>query len=121
MAKIIVTDIQNMRAIAALAGSDLNQLSYHGNSRELSVPDVTQKALDDAMTEYVANQEEIDADFEEMEAETKIDREEAEFNNTKPLKAMIEFLVEQINELRALQELPPVTFDFRSAIKSLKG
>lgn len=61
MAKVVVTNTQDWRKICDLAGGDLQQTIYHPATTELEVPDVTQAALDAALSDYETNQSTYDA------------------------------------------------------------
>ena len=120
MAKITVTDDKDFNAIADLAGSNGVPLSYQPDTNELEVPDVTKKNLDKALADYEADRATIEAAFAKKRAGKELDREESEFNETKNLKAVVGFLVVQINELRVAGGLSPVTFDFKTEMKKVK-
>ena len=61
MAKVVVTNSQDWMKVASLAGGDPKQIMFDPVASELEVPVVTQTALDDALTDYVANQATYDA------------------------------------------------------------
>lgn len=117
MAKVTVLVSHNLRALADLAGSNLQELSLVGD--ELEVPDVTQAALDAALIGYVADQANIDAAFTQVEVDAVLDVERDRLDNEKILKAFAELLVDEFNILRAIEGLPPRTFaQLRTAIRN---
>ena len=61
MAKVVVTTSQDWMKIADLAGGDPKQTVYYPGTAELEVPDVTQTALDAALSDYETNQATYDA------------------------------------------------------------
>ncbi len=117
MAKVTVQISHNLRALADLAGSNLEDLSLSGD--EFEVADVTQGALDAALIGYVADQANIDAAFTQVEVDTELDKERDELDSQKILKAFAELLVDEFNILRAIEGLPPRTFaQLRTAIRN---
>ncbi len=119
MAKIVVTINHNWHAIAALAGSNREQLSHDPNNDELEVPDVTQPALDAAFADYTANQVARDTAFLQSEIDTETDKVRDDFDDQRILKAFAELLVDELNVLRQLHGLPARTFaQLRTAIRS---
>lgn len=117
MAKVTVLISHNLRALADLAGSNLQELSLVDD--ELEVPDVTQAALDAALIGYVADQANIDAAFTQVEVDAVLDVERDRLDNEKILKAFAELLVDEFNILRAIEGLPPRTFaQLRTAIRN---
>ena len=61
MAKVVVTNSQDWRKIAELAGGDPLLIMHDPATNELEVADVTQAALDQALIDYAADQTNIDA------------------------------------------------------------
>jgi len=61
MAKVVVTNTQDWRKIAEMAGGDPLLIMFDPATSELEVDDVTQAALDTAHAAYVADQANIDA------------------------------------------------------------
>jgi hypothetical protein len=117
MAKITVLVSHNLRALADLAGSNLQELSLIDD--ELEVSDVTQAALDAALIGYVADQANIDAAFTQTEVDAELDKERDALDNQKILKAFAELLVDEFNVLRTLHGLPDRTFaQLRTAIRN---
>ncbi len=121
MAKVIVTASHNKEAIADLAGSDRQNLTFHPNASELEVPDVTQAALDAAFADYIANQVDRDNDFADKLANQETDRVRNTFDDDERrlLRAFAELLVDELNTLRAFHGLAPRTLaQLRTAIRN---
>jgi hypothetical protein len=117
MAKVTVLVSHNLRALADLAGSNLQELSLTDD--EFEVPDVTQAALDAALIGYVADQANIDAAFTQTEVDAGLDEERDKLDSEKILKAFAEMVVDEFNILRAIEGLPPRTFaQLRTAIRN---
>ena len=117
MAKVIVTSAHNFAAIADLAGSGIENVVFHETTDELEVHNVSQSVLDAAFADYVANQAARDAQWAQKEINLRIARQQAEFDDREVLRAFAKLLVQEFNILRAIEGLPPRTFDqLRSAI-----
>jgi len=117
MAKVTVLVSYNLRALADHAGSNLQELSL--TEDQFEVPDVTQPALDAALITYVADQANIDAAFAQVEVNEVLDVERDKLDNEKILKAFAELVMDELNILRAIEGLPPRTFDqLRTAIRN---
>ena len=117
MAKVTVLVSHNLRALADLAGSNLQELSITEN--ELEVPDVTQAALDAALVGYISDQANIDAAFTQVEVDTALNLVRDELDTQKILKAFAELVMDELNILRAIEGLPPRTFaQLRTAIRN---
>lgn len=120
MARVIVTSAHNFAAIADLAGSTLENLSYHEMTDELEVPDVSQPDLDAAFADYTANQVARDASWTMLSIlpDLRIARHQTEFDDREVLRAFAKLFVTELNILRAIEGLPPRTFDqVRTAIR----
>jgi hypothetical protein len=108
MAKVVVTASHDWRKICELAGGDTRQIMHDPATNELEVPDVTQAALDTALSDYEADQANIDA-------ATAAARETVHKEHDKALVdqalfvALIEGLVGEINLLRAEHGMPART------------
>lgn len=112
MARVIVTSAHNFAAIADLAGSTLENLSYHETTSELEVPDVSQPDLDAAFADYTANQVARDASWtmRSILPNLGIARHQTEFDDREVLRAFAKLIMNDLNILRALHSLPPRTF-----------
>lgn len=112
MARVIVTSAHNFAAIANLAGSTLENLSYHEMTDELEVPDVSQSDLDAAFADYTANQVARDASWTMLSIlpNLRIARQQTEFDDREVLRAFAKLIMNDLNTLRALHSLPPRTF-----------
>ena len=121
MAKIIVQPGHNLRALAAHAGSNLQQLRFRPNEQELEVEDVTQPALDTALVDYTANQATIDAAFQatEDDAETLKVQDSFDADELRILRALVTLIMKELNILRANDGLPDRTFaQLRTALRN---
>ncbi len=111
MAKVTVLPAHNLRALADHAGSSGGQqLLYRPDQGTLQVEDVTQPDLDTALVDYIADQANIDNDFEEKMADEKADGEKDQFDDKSDLTALIKVMVEELNVLRALHAIPDLNF-----------
>lgn len=119
MAKVVVTDTQDWRKIAELAGGDPALIMFAPATSELEVADVTQSALDTALAAYLADQTNIDAaTAAAIELANKEDAKQ-EFDAQKVLVAFARLLIKELNELRALHGLPDRTFtQLRNAMRN---
>jgi hypothetical protein len=119
MARVIVTSAHNFAAIADLAGSSgLENVSHHETTDELEVHDVSQTDLDAAFADYTANQVARDAAWAVKETGVKVARQQAEFDDREVLRAFAKLIMNELNILRAIEGLPPRTFDqLRTAIR----
>lgn len=119
MARIIVTSAHNFAAIADLAGSGLENVSYQELTNELEVHDVSQSVLDAAFADYTANQVARDAAWAQKETDLRIASQQAAFDDREVLRAFAKLLVQELNILRAIEGLPPRTFaQLRTAIRN---
>ncbi len=109
MAKVAVLMSQDWMKIADLAGGDPRQTMYSPATAELEVPDVTQAALDAALSDYVANQ----TTYDDLAAAVKDAASKANAKtklvNDKCLRGILQGIVGEINLLRAEHTLPART------------
>jgi hypothetical protein len=118
MAKVVVTDTQDWRKIAEMAGGDPTIIMHDPATNELEVTDVTQSALTAAHAAYVADQTNIDA----ATAQVRLDAERTTSASRADLdigtRALVEVLLFEINKANTrLQELQ----DAFTAIKGTAG
>jgi len=109
MGAVTLTPTQNKNAFADFA--DPNTLfTFDPVSLEVVIPSVAQSALDTALTNYAADQANIDNDFADKRADEAKDRAQGVFDEKSDLTALIKEMVDQLNELRALHGLPALNF-----------
>jgi len=109
MAKVVVTTSQDWLKIADLAGGDPKQTMYSPATTELEVPDVTQAALDAALSDYEANQSTYDAATAATQNTASRDVAKAKLSEDKCLLGILQGVVGEINLLRAEHSLTPRT------------
>ncbi len=100
MAKVVVTTSQDWMKIASLAGGDPKQTVYYPGTTELEVPDVTQAALDAALTDYNANQATYDAATAAATDASSKTTAKAKLRDDKCLLGILKGVVGEINLLR---------------------
>ncbi len=104
-------------AIADLAGSALNNIGHLDGV--LDVPDVSQPDLDAALVTYNADPATADAAWAQKFTDMETTRKQAEFDDREVLRAITKLIVQELNILRAIEGLPPRTFDqVRTAIRN---
>ncbi len=120
MAQITVplsSDQDVWQAIADLAGSALNNIGHLDGT--LDVPDVSQSDLDAALVTYNADPAAADAAWAQKFTDLETTRKQAEFDDREVLRAFAKLIVQELNILRAIEGLPPRTFDqVRTAIRN---
>lgn len=105
MAKVVVQSDQDWVEIANLAGADFKIMMHDPNTDELECPDVTQTALDAALSDYETNQTTYDAATATVRDTSSKDSAKARLNNDKCLKGILQGVVGEINLLRAEHNL----------------
>jgi hypothetical protein len=106
-------------AIADLAGSALDNIGYDSLTDLLDVPDVNQVDLDAALVTYNADPAAADATWAQKFADMEVTRKQAEFDDREVLRAFAKLIMNELNILRAIEGLPPRTFDqLRTAIRN---
>ncbi len=100
MAKVVVTTSQDWMKIADLAGGDPKQTVYYPGTAELEVPDVTQTALDAALSDYETNQATYDAATDAVTDTASKATAKAKLSDDKCLKGILQGVVGEINLLR---------------------
>lgn len=119
MAKVVVTMSQDWLKITDLAGGDPNQTMYSPATTELEVPDVTQTALDAALSDYEANQSTYDTATAAARDTASKELAKAKLGGDKCLHGMLQGLVGEINLLRAEHSLTARTeAQVRAAIET---
>lgn len=122
MAQITVPPSSNQDvwlAIADLAGSALDNIGYDSVTDLLTVPDVSQPDLDAALVTYNVDPAAADAAWTQKFAGMETTRKQSEFDDREVLRAFAKLLVKELNILRAIEGLPPRTFDqLRTAIRN---
>lgn len=120
MAQITVppsSDEQVWLAIADIAGSALDNIGHLNDV--LDVPDVDQAILDAALVTYNADPAAADAAWTQKFADMETARKQAEFDDREVLRAFAKLIMNELNILRAIEGLPPRTFDqLRTAIRN---
>jgi hypothetical protein len=118
MAKVVVTNLQDWRKIAELAGGDPLIIMHDPATNELECPDVAQPALDQALIDYVADQVNIDAATAASKETTSRDGDKSWYDNKRLFRALVEVLLDEINALRTIEGLPDRTIaQARTAIQ----
>ena len=119
MAKVAVLMSQDWLKIADLAGGDPRQTMYSPATAELEVPDVTQAALDTALSDYVANQTTYDDLTAAVQDAASKANAKTKLANDKCLRGILQGIVGEINLLRAAHQLSPRTeAQVRTAIET---
>lgn len=118
MAKVVVTNSQDWRKIAELAGGDPLLIMHDPATNELEVADVTQALLDQALIDYVADQTNIDAATQAARDTSLKDGEKNWYDQKRLFRALVEVLLDEINALRVIEGLPERTLaQARTAIE----
>lgn len=118
MAKVVVTNSQDWRKIAELAGGDPLLIMHDPATNELEVADVTQAALDQALIDYAADQTNIDAATQAARDTSLKDGEKNWYDQKRLFRALVEVLLDEINALRVIEGLPERTLaQARTAIE----
>lgn len=119
MAKAVVTNTQDWRKIAEMAGGDPTLIMFDPPTSELEVADVTQSALDTALADYIADQTNIDAATQAARNTAGRDSDKDLYDNKRLWRAVVELLIDELNILRAIEGLPDRTIpQARAAIRS---
>ncbi len=106
-------------AIADIAGSVLENIGYDSLTDLLDVPDVSQVDLDAALVTYNADPAAADAAWAQKFSDLETTRKQAEFDDREVFRAFAKLIVQELNILRAIEGLPPRTFDqVRTAIRN---